>query len=344
MKLKKNSFAILLTLLIITACNPFNEKNATETKQDVLVTQAEIIKSGDVLHYSGTIEERQKIPLTFPVIGQVEKVFVDEGEAVKKGQVLAQLNREVYKNSYEIALALQKQAEDAYNRLHPMYKNGNLPEIKMVEVETRLAQAKSATAIAFKQFTDCTLRSPIDGYVGKRIIEPGMTATPNITSINIITFNKVFALISIPENEISSLKLGQKAIIQVGAINNSSFTGTVEQMGVMADPLAHTYKIKIGIPNPQLKIKPGMICTASLVSANQVKSVRIPAHALRKDSNGETYIYTVKKGTVHLQYVTTGRLLHNGVEIVNGLSLQDSVVVSGHHKLVDKALIKVINR
>ncbi|OGU65339.1 MAG: hypothetical protein A2X62_08070 [Stygiobacter sp. GWC2_38_9] len=292
------------------------------------------------------MEEAESIPLSFSVVGSVASVLVSEGDFVKKGQLLAVLNNETYKNVYEMSLASQKQAEDAYKRLLPMFKNGNLPEIKLVEVETGLQQAKSATLIAKKNLDDCNLYSPVDGIVGKRSIEPGMSAIPNYTSITLVKIEKVFARVPVSESEISSIKNGDKAKIKIGALNNSEFTGTVEEIGVMADPIAHTYKIKIGIVNTNRQIKPGMICNVTIYKnkTNEAAGLFIPSRAVLVDEQGDNFVYVVDNNKAVRKYVKTGKLLKNGVEITEGLNDGEQIVVAGQQKLVDNSSIRIVNR
>jgi len=245
-----------------------------------------------------------------------------------------------------MSLASQKQAEDAYKRLLPMFKNGNLPEIKLVEVETGLQQAKSATLIAKKNLDDCNLYSPVDGIVGKRSIEPGMSAIPNYTSITLVKIEKVFARVPVSESEISSIKNGDKAKIKIGALSNSEFTGTVEEIGVMADPIAHTYKIKIGIVNTNRQIKPGMICNVTIYKnkTNEAAGLFIPSRAVLVDEQGDNFVYVVDNNKAVRKYVKTGKLLKNGVEITEGLNDGEQIVVAGQQKLVDNSSIRIVNR
>lgn len=313
---------------------------------EVETEQVKHIDGSEVFAYSGTIEEAESIPLSFSVVGSVASVLVSEGDFVKKGQLLAVLNNETYKNVYEMSLASQKQAEDVYKRLLPMFKNGNLPEIKLVEVETGLQQAKSATLIAKKNLDDCNLYSPVDGIVGKRSIEPGMSAIPNYTSITLVKIEKVFARVPVSESEISSIKNGDKAKIKIGALNNSEFKGTVEEIGVMADPIAHTYKIKIGIVNTNRQIKPGMICNVTIYKnkTNEAAGLFIPSRAVLVDEQGDNFVYVVENNKAVRKYVKTGKLLKNGVEITEGLNDGEQIVVAGQQKLVDNSSIRIVNR
>lgn len=183
-----------LTLLVAFAgCRDSGHGLAGNAPINVEGRRAIPADSRHAFAYSGTIEEAESIPLSFPVIGIVARVPVSEGDLVKKGETLAVLNDESYRGAFDTAQVSEKQAQDAYGRCLPMYRNGNLPEAKMVEVETYLERARSAPVIAKKNVSDCILRSPVDGLLGRRSIEPGMSALPNLTSITIVRIGTVYA-------------------------------------------------------------------------------------------------------------------------------------------------------
>jgi membrane fusion protein, multidrug efflux system len=342
-KLWITALSAIVSISLI-GCGDSSGNKLSNTSINVEVKTTTNYDGRQEIAYSGTIEESETTPLSFSGIGTVARVLVSEGDYVKKRQLLAVLNDETYKNAYEMSSATLKQAEDAYKRLLPMYKNGNLPEIKLVEVETGLQQAKSATAIAQKSLNDCKLYSPVDGVVGKRSIEPGMSALPNLTSINIVKIEKVFARVPVSENEISLVKKGNKAKIKIAALGNSEFIGNVEEIGVMADPLAHTYKIKIGIANGNRQIKPGMICNVVLDKPSQTAGLFVKSRSVLVDEQGRNFVYAVNQNKAVKKYVKTGKLLNNGVEITEGLEAGEQVVVTGQQKLVDGSLVHIVNQ
>lgn len=348
MKVRKliTDFLILLLIIMQTGCGNTEGRKLSTTSINVNVERVKTININETIAYSGTIEASETWPLSFSSIGTINKVFVSEGDIVNKGALLAQLDQTTFENSYALAAASEKQAEDAYNRLKPMYENGNLPEIKFVEVETGLKQAKASAAIARKSLNDCKLYAPVDGIIGSRSIDPGMSVMPGLSAITIVKTNKVFAKVSISENEISGIKKGQKAIINISALNNKEFEGAVEEVGVVADPIAHAYKIKIRIPNENNIIKPGMICNVRIEKITPFEGVIIPNQALLTDELGKTFLFTIdeKSNTVKREYVKAGKLLKEGIEIVEGLSEGELIVVEGQQKLVDNSKVKIVKR
>ena len=345
----KNIKLLLAVPLIIfstltNSCGDIESATSNKNSVNVQVKRVELVNINETVAYSGTIEESETVPLSFNIPGTVLKVFVSEGEFVKKGQLLASINDESIKNAHEVTLATLQQAEDAYERLEPMYKNGNLPEIRYVEVKTGLQQAKASEAISRKNFEDCNLYSPISGYVGSRSIEPGMNVMPGLSALDIVKIKNVYAKISVSENEISKIKNGQTAKIMVGALGNKLYSGNVKEIGVVADPLAHTYKVRIIIPNEEKLIKPGMICNVRIQKQSETESVVIPNQAVQIDDRGNTFVFKVNENkTVSRKFVETGKLLNDGMEILNGLIPDDLVVVAGQQKLIDDTSVTIIN-
>lgn len=334
---------IILAILSLNACQNETLQNHNGQAIRVRVIDVRTANPDFDIKYSGTIEESGNITLNFGVVGIVSRVLVNEGDPVKKGDLLAELNSDAYQYAWEMALSRQKQAEDAYKRLKIMYNNKNLPEIKLIDVETKLQEAKSLASIAKKNLNDCKLYATSDGVVGRRTIEPGMNAMPDLTVLNIVMIDPIFAKVAVSENEISQTHVGEQATIAIPAIGPEIHHATVKEIGVMADPLTHTYKVKIAIPNPELKIKPGMICNVSLHRKSSRPSLMVPSQAVITDTDGKNFVYAVDRAGQKAvkKFVTPGKLLEEGVEIIAGLDQGERIVVSGQHKISDASLIQI---
>jgi RND family efflux transporter MFP subunit len=345
----KNKKALLgfVTMLILwlTGCNSKNEQLlSTEQGFPVKVQKVEFSKEDDQNYYIGIVEESVSVPVSFLTIGQVEKVYVTEGQKIKKGQLLAVLNNNNYQSMYEIALAKEKQADDAFNRLSDLYKKGSLPEIKYIEIQTGVDQARSATQIALKNMDDCKLYAPMDGVIGKRSIEPGMSVMPAITVFKLVKIDKVYIKVSIPENEISKIKAGNSTKISVTALDNEQFEGKIEEKGVMASLLSHTYDIKIGLGNPEEKLMPGMVCKVAIYNNTSVDQVVVPSNVIQTDKNGQQYVFIAEANTnkVMKKYVKVGAPYRNGVIITSGLQTDDQVIIEGYQKVSENTTIQIV--
>jgi len=330
-------------MLVIASCTHKENTAITEsnTAFNVQVEQPQtyngIIQSG----YSGVVEAQKTTALSFATMGTITEIFVDQGQAVSKGQLLAKLNSANAQNTYQLALAKQQQAEDAYNRLKPMKDNGTLPEIKWVEVETGLAQAKAAVAIAQKGISDCSLYAPASGVLGKKYVQAGMNVIPATTVLELLNIQSVYIKIPVSENEISLFKKGETAQITINAINKT-VTGTVKEIGVLADVLSHTYPVKIEVQNSTGDIKPGMICSVQTTAKDNRSGLLVSSKALQKDVKGNQFMYVEKNGQAEKIPVQTIALIDNKVLIQGEVPQNANIIISGQQKLNNGTPVKII--
>ncbi len=329
----------MILLLGIFACS--REKGIQKEEKIIAVKINELSTSQrtDKKSYVGTVEESVAVSLAFSGTGTVEQVFVSEGQKVSEGQLLAALNATTANNSYQLMLAKQQQAQDAYNRLVKVHKNGSLPDIKLVEVETGLQQAKLMTAVAKKNLDDCRLYAPRNGVIATRNIEVGSSVMPGITAFKLISINKVNIKISVPENELVSITEGQTAEVVVTALDNAVFTGKVEMKGIAANPLTHTYEAKIGINNPLSQLMPGMICKVSLFNETSISDIVVPFRTIRVSTDGSRYVWLADGGVAKRRYVKTGCFANNGIVVTEGLSEGDKLIVEGFQKISEGSKI-----
>jgi RND family efflux transporter MFP subunit len=333
-------------LVALTACGHKQEDKTTDEASRVVKVKVDTIRGtmkDATLHYSGTIEPLQSIPLSFEGLGTVENVFVQEGDIVKKGQVLATLDKADDESLHKATEAKYRQAKDAYDRLKSVYEKGSLPEIKWVEIETSLREAEAQMQLAQSSIKKCSMRAPVAGIIGKRNVEPGQNSLSLKTPIEIVKIETILVKISVAENEIGRIRKGQKATFSIAALNRKTFEGTVSNVGVVADEISRTYEVKIMAKNPDLEIKPGMVCDVRLNTEIKKNVLFVSNNAVSKDSEGKTYVFVVSpdKKNVKKQEVILGNYQNNGIEVTSGLNPKQVVVVEGKEKLSDNSLISL---
>jgi RND family efflux transporter MFP subunit len=292
--------------------------------------------------YIGTVEESVAVSLSFALMGTVEEVFVQEGQRVRKGQALAALNAATAENSYQGAVAKLRQAQDAYDRLAKVHENGSLPDIKFVEVETGLQQAKAMAAISEKNLDDCRLYAPRDGVIATRNIEAGSSVNPAQVAFKLVSIDKVYVKIPVPENEIGGIVEGQVASVMVAALDNAVFSGKIEMKGVSANVMSHTYEVKIGIANPQSLIMPGMVCKVETGRAPSPQpQIVVPNSAVQISADGRRYVWLAEGHLAERRFVKTGNLADSGIAITEGIMEGDKLIVEGFQKVSEGMKISV---
>lgn len=337
----KKTIFLFITVMMFTACKHEN-KIGEQSAPTVEITEVKSIKTTGNLHYSGTIEPFQTIPLTFQTSGTIQQILVDAGDVVHKGQLLATVDKKDPQNMYEISLNKYQQAKDAYNRLKEVHDNGSLPDIKWVEMETNLQQAESSVSIAKNNLDKSNLRSPDNGIIGRRNIEPGMSSLGTVMSpLELIKIENVYVKISVPENEIGKIKKGLKASFQVSALENKTFEGVVSNVGVEADQMSRTYEVKILVKNPNLMLKPGMVCDVNLNLVVTSEILTVPYQSVDKDKDDNRFVYVVdpEKKIAQKRIIHIGNFQNNNIEVLSGLAIGEKVVSEGKQKLSDNCKI-----
>jgi RND family efflux transporter MFP subunit len=334
-------FAVVIALL--AGCNnPKTEETKGDQRIKVKTTTVQSVTNNFSFGYSGTIEASQVIPLSFKTIGTVDKINVEVGDVVRKGQLLATLDDSDLQNIYNTMLAKYQQAEDAYNRLKQVYDEGSLPEIKWVEMKSNYEQAKSALDLSKNNLDKCKLLAPVDGIVGRRNIELGQSSISlTLAPIELVKIETVLVKISVPENEINRITSGQKAGISVSALDGKTYEGTVTNISPVAELMSRTYTVKIAVNNTGLELKPGMVCDVRMGFETDTKILVVPAKAVSKDSAGNTYVFVVTSDeqTVKKQHITVGRYYDSGIEVIGGLAEGQIIVCEGGEKLSDNSKI-----
>ncbi len=291
--------------------------------------------------YVGIVEEREATAVSFTGMGVVKRMLVSEGQAVSKGQLIAEMDDTQARNLLSGAEAQMTQANDALGRYKMLHDNGSLPEVQWVEIQSKVAQAKSQLEVAKKNLEDCRLTAPVSGIIGKKLIGAGETALPSQAVVSILDISAVKVKVAVPEAEIGGINASTPTSISVEAINGSYQGGRIEK-GVQADALTHTYDIRINVTNDGRKLLPGMVASVRFVSegSQAIGSKMVPVTAVQKKSDGTLFVWTVGKDSkAHRTTVMIGEIQGNYVCVKEGLNVGDRLVTEGYQKLSENTKV-----
>ena len=325
---------MLLGVMLICSCTSKQEQNAkapTRVTTEVVSTAM----NANSQTYVGIVEECEATAVSFTSMGVVKRMLVNEGQAVAKGQLIAEMDDTQARNLLSGAEAQMAQANDALERYKMLHDNGSLPEVQWVEIQSKVAQAKSQLEVSKKNLADCRLTAPVSGIIGKKLIGAGETALPSQAVVSILDISTVKVKVAVPEAEIGGLNATTPTNISVEAINGSFQGGRIEK-GVQADALTHTYDIRINVANGDRKLLPGMVASVRFVSdgSQAIGSKMVPITAVQKKSDGSLFVWTVANdSTAHRTTVTIGQTQGNYVSVIDGLSIGDRIATEGYQKL-----------
>ena len=325
---------ILLAVMLVSSCG---QKKEQQTKAPTRV-KTQVVSPGMVDNaqtYVGIVEEREATAVSFTGMGVVKRMLVNEGQAVSRGQLIAEMDDTQARNLLSGAEAQMAQANDALERYKMLHDNGSLPEVQWVEIQSKVAQAKSQLEVAKKNLADCRLTAPVGGIIGKKLVGAGETALPSQAVVSILDISTVKVKVSVPEAEISNIHANTPTSIKVEAIDGSYQGGRIEK-GVEADALTHTYDIRINVANSGRKLLPGMVASVRFISegSQAIGSRMIPVTSVQKRADGSLFVWTVdQKKTAHRTTVTIGQTQGNYILVIDGVGIGDRIVTEGYQKL-----------
>lgn len=377
------------------SCGPRAPAERTGETITVRVQKPERVRRPATVAASGTVEGAETVELAFQVAGRAARVLVEEGQRVRRGELLAELDASDYRfgleaaeaqaaaaranldkaragvraEELEQARAAYARAEDEYHRYRQLYERRSMApadfakveaawraaraQLEMAERGAREEDRRAADAVAGqaqaqveasrKRVADTRLVSPIDGVVARRGIDPGEMAGAGVPVFSIVALDPARVRVGIPEADIGEVRRGQRAVVLVPSLGNEEFAGTVETVGVAADPNSRTYSAKIAVPNPRLRLKAGMIAETRVAVDRMAEAIVIPGEAIVRDPQGATlvYVYYPEKRRVHARRVETGAVNGRSVEVASGLAADDLVVVAGQHRVREGSAVEV---
>lgn len=323
---------LVAALLMAAGCSSPKKARTVDPLRVETIVAAPSADAGAAV-YVGTIEEEASASLSFPVPGTVARTFADEGQRVRQGQLLAELDPTSARQTFDAAEAALNQAKDACARLRQLYDAESLPEIQWVEAQTRLRQAEAAFEIARKNLGDCSLSAPFAGVVGRRQASVGENVLPGVPVMTLLQIGSVKVRFSVPEQEIAGLGADSRIGVSVAALGDRTFTAGRIEKGAVANPAAHTYDVRATLPNAGGELLPGMVCRVTVSPAGAAEEIVVPVRAVQQAGDGSRFVWMVRGDSAVRKAVTTGRLVNNGIVLTGGAAAGDRIVVDGMQKI-----------
>ncbi len=335
---------ILLLLAIVvfgSACSNKKEnrqKAPTQVKTEVVTAGGQMTNES----YVGIVEENEATAVSFTGMGVVKRMLVREGQAVGRGQLLALMDDTQARNLLTGAEAQMAQAEDALQRYGMLHDAGSLPEVQWVEIQSKVAQARSQLAVAKKNLADCRLVAPVSGIIGRQQVKAGETAVPSQAVVTILDVSRVKVKVSVPEAEMNAITPHTPSMIIVEAAGKKVSGGRIEK-GVVADAMTHTYDIRINVPNGDRKLLPGMVAQVRMKTSPSPSKggeglagsgITLPITSVQRRPDGSLFVWTVdNQKKAHRTAVTVGASQGNRISIMSGVTAGQRVVTEGYQKL-----------
>lgn len=349
----------VLILFVLTSCSQGKNAEQPSAKPTPIKTgKVRHVQEREFVSVSGTVVTPDApVPVAFLVSGKVIEVVPREGDYVEKGQFLAAIDPLDYKLSLQAVSAQAGQAKvaldrskDEYARMKFLYDSKSLAgndfekyKAAYLSAQRQVDQAIANEKLAQKRLSDASLYAPAAGFISKRAIEPGQTASSGNPVFEIVMLDPVEINVGVPETDIHLVRVGQTASVTIPALPTESFEGKVRVINVSADPNTRTYMTRIVVPNPAHILRVGMVAEARIEADRTVHLVTLPVETILRDPQGATivFVYYPEQQRVYAKRVETGVVYGREIAIKSGLSGDEAVVFAGQERLRDGTVVSL---
>ncbi|MDR0559369.1 MAG: efflux RND transporter periplasmic adaptor subunit [Prevotellaceae bacterium] len=321
-----------------------NQKQETEIVEKVAVLPVEKKLTGRTIEYPCTLNPFEDNYLAPASAGRIEKIYVEVGSKVTKGQVIAQMDR----TQLVQAETNMKTLELDYIRLDTLSKLGSVAKQQYDQIKGQYDVAK--TNVAFlKENTQLT--APFAGVVSEKFFEDGemFSGTPGSAGkaaiVHLIQVDNLKAFVSIPEKYLPAIKQGMTVSVDAEIYENEKFEGTVFRIHPTIDPSSHTFQVEIKIPNSKNLLRPGMYSHISMELSKDDALIVPAAAVLKLQGSNDRYVFIVKDGKAKRVSTQLGRRFDDYVEIIaDEVKEGDTIVIKGQARLFDGVKVEIVSQ
>lgn len=342
----------ILSALLITGCT--QSTNTGSTKDGVQSTdfiQTERVRVmplsyqtiGINIEYTSSLIPYEEVHLVPSSPGRIEKIFVEVGSHVKKGDLLVTMDQ----TQLQQALLQLKNIENDYKRIDTLYKVGSMTGQQYDQIRTQYELASSNVEYLRE---NVQLLAPFNGVVSGKYFENGemYSGAPNTIAgkaaiISLVQIDPLKAMVSIPETYFPQIKEGMETGIISDIYPAQAYKGVIIRKYPTIDPNTHSFQIELRIDNPDLKLRPGMFIRVDL-ELGEKNAMVVPSLAvLKMQGSDNRYIFVEDNGRAKRIGVRVGQRFDDQVEIISPeLKEGGQLIIAGQARLVDNVPIEVV--
>ena len=334
---KKIILILLIILLFFLGCEKKNEEPAkTEDKfsgaRNVKTVSAIRKDVSEYLEYSGTLVAENVINISPAIPTIIKEIFVDEGDFVKKGDLLVKMDD----SSLIQAVAQVGNLQKNYNRMLELNKSGSIDEKSFEEVQTAYIMAQSNFEFLLE---NTEIKAPFDGMITLVSQKAGETYNSMMDPvlIRLLNLSEMKVKVNISERDISKLKIGQRAIIRIDSDSDTDFFGKIIFLSPAADQFSGTFLCEITLNNPENILKHNQFCRLRILTQTKKNAIILPLSAVVNSDQ----VFLIQNNKAVRTTIETGITNEEEIEIISGIEEDDEVIVEGNIGLRDNDEVRI---
>ncbi|MCH1454090.1 MAG: efflux RND transporter periplasmic adaptor subunit [Flavobacteriaceae bacterium] len=303
----------------------------------VLISMIEIKpeKFDHFVEIQANIKTRQNVLLYPEFTGSLKKIYVKEGQRVKKGSLLAQIDDAGLKNQLEQLQIQVELSKTTYDRIQRLWKQNIGSEMQLLQAKANYeAQLKSIEQLK-KQLQRTQILAPFSGTIDEIVANTGANLIPGQTPVmRIVNLKEMYTEANVPERYLSQIKVGTAATVNIPMLNRE-YSTSIRQTGNFINPNNRSFRVETSLPNPDEMIIPNLTCKLKINDYTNPEALMVPLRVIREDASGKKYIFKLKSDGKKQVYLTEQVFIQLGkkgldkIEVLDGIQAGDLIVDEG---------------
>lgn len=323
-----HGLAVIVLLFGLSACGEKIEPGI-HPKGEGPVVKAPVVEAAEIqqpFYYEavGTITARTASTISSKLMGVVRSVSVQEGDIIKKGDLLVTIDQRQVKAQLESALANAKVAAKEFRRYQQLLKDQSASQQEFDRAEARHREAKAAVSAARVSQKDAQVRAPYDGRVVAKMINPGDLASPGTPFLTVEQTGLFWTDLVLPERHIQAVQLGLEVKVIVPALDNHEIMGEVGRIVPSADARSRSFQVKVSMP-AGLDLKSGMFARVA-IPLGGAGMLLVPQTAIVEQGQLNGVFIVDVNNVARFRLVRTGKMYGDRIEVVSGLKADQRYV------------------
>ena len=322
-----------------------------ENEKLTLVSNYEIKEKvfNSYMEAQANLKTRKNVLILPEFQGTLEKIFVYEGQYVKKGKLLAEINDSGLKEQLDQLTIQANFAKENFERTERLWNNNIGSEIQFLKSKTDFESSQKMVEQMKDRLAKTKIYAPFDGEVDEIISNQGSNLIPGVSQIlRLVNLDKIYAEASVSEKYISFIEEGTEAIVQIPLLGKE-IKSQIIQTGNFINPSNRTFRVEVPVENIDKKIKQNLDAKIKINIYSKDKAVVIPLRIVREDASGKNFVYVMNQDVKEGVYITSKTFISLGnknntdVEVTEGLRIGDMLVLEGASIVEDSQRVKLIN-
>ena len=303
----------------------------------VLISMIEIKpeKFDHFVEIQANIKTRQNVLLYPEFTGSLKKIYVKEGQRVKKGSLLAQIDDAGLKNQLEQLQIQVELTKTTYDRIQRLWKQNIGSEMQLLQAKANYeAQLKSIEQLK-KQLQRTQILAPFSGTIDEIVANTGANLIPGKTPVmRIVNLKEMYTEANVPERYLSQIKVGTAATVNIPMLNRE-YSTSIRQTGNFINPNNRSFRVETSLPNRDEMIIPNLTCKLKINDYTNPEALMVPLRVIREDASGKKYIFKLKSDGKKQVYLTERVFIQLGkkgldkIEVLDGIQAGDLIVDEG---------------